>query len=184
MEDWELARIRESDDTGPEVRAQIAERGFVLFKLGGDFELIASELQTLESGEFELGTAPSLEEHPVHLGLGASMLREPPMTDEAWYEAYGARHEADGLEGRLLTMYTFARAWGSWEMHPKGSELVLCTAGEMTLVQELDGVETRTFLSAGRYAINQPGVWHTVDVVGSATAVFITSGVGTQHRPR
>jgi len=39
-------------------------------------------------------------------------------------------------------------------------------------------------LNAGQYAINAPGVWHTADVSGKATALFITAGMGTQHRPR
>jgi quercetin dioxygenase-like cupin family protein len=39
-------------------------------------------------------------------------------------------------------------------------------------------------LAAGDYAINPPGVWHTADVASPATVLFITSGVGTQHRPR
>jgi hypothetical protein len=30
----------------------------------------------------------------------------------------------------------------------------------------------------------EPGTWHTADVAGAATAVFITAGLGTQHRPR
>ena len=36
----------------------------------------------------------------------------------------------------------------------------------------------------GEYVINAPGVWHTADVEGSATALFITAGAGTEHRPR
>jgi hypothetical protein len=36
----------------------------------------------------------------------------------------------------------------------------------------------------GEYAINLPGVWHTADVDGEVTALFITAGMGTQHRPR
>ena len=45
--------------------------------------------------------------------------------------------------------------------------------------------EPRTIvLRAGEYAINPRGVWHTADVAGHATAVFITAGQGTEHRPR
>jgi quercetin dioxygenase-like cupin family protein len=69
-------------------------------------------------------------------------------------------------------------------MHPQGSEVVLCTAGEITLVQEIDGRHVRTTLRPGEYAINAPGVWHTADVEHEATAVFITAGIGTQNRPR
>jgi quercetin dioxygenase-like cupin family protein len=61
---------------------------------------------------------------------------------------------------------------------------VLCTEGELTLVQEIGGKEVRTTLRPGEYAINEPGVWHTADVDGRATGVFITAGVGTEVRPR
>ena len=55
----------------------------------------------------------------------------------------------------------------------------------MVLTQEFpDGRLETTSLAAGEYAINPPGVWHIADVAESATAVFITSGEGTEHRPR
>lgn len=125
-----------------------------------------------------------LSEHPVHLGLGATAESQPRFTGMAWYEGYGARHASDGREGRLVSMHVFDASWDSWEMHPEGSEVVLCTEGEMSLVQEIDGREVRTTLRAGEYAINEPGVWHTADVEEHATAVFITAGLGTEHRKR
>lgn len=103
----------------------------------------------------------------------------------AWYEGYGARHGADGAEGRLVSQYEFTESWNSWEMHPAGTEVVICTAGTMVLMQEFaDGRLERITLGQGEYAINPPRVWHTADVSASATAIFITSGEGTQHRPR
>jgi quercetin dioxygenase-like cupin family protein len=55
----------------------------------------------------------------------------------------------------------------------------------MTLHQEMaDGSTATVTLRPGEYAINPPGAWHTADIAGSATAVFITAGLGTQHRPR
>jgi quercetin dioxygenase-like cupin family protein len=126
----------------------------------------------------------TLSEKPVHLGLGATVVSEPEFTGMDWYEAYGARHAGDGAEGRLVSMFTSEASWTTWEMHPQGGELVLCTMGEMTLVQEIDGREARTTIKAGEYAINPPGVWHTADVDRAATALFITAGLGTQHRPR
>lgn len=128
-----------------------------------------------------------LSDHPVHLGLGATATSEPEFTgDLAWYEGYVARHAADGAEGRLVSLHTFDAPWDMWEVHPRGAEVVVCTAGELTLVQEVDGREVRTTLRPGEYAINPPGTWHTADVAPSATAtaLFITAGVGTQHRPR
>lgn len=128
---------------------------------------------------------PVLSECPIHLGLGATAIVQPPFTGMDWYAGYGTRNGGDGAEGRLVSMHTFTESWDSWEMHPAGSEVVLCTAGAMTLVQEdPQGRVTRTTITAGEYAINRPGVWHTADIEGEATAVFITSGFGTEHRPR
>src|SRR5690606_26337761 len=117
-------------------------------------------------------------------GLGATAVVEPEFTGMEWYADYAARHASDGNEGRLVSMYTFTEPWDAWEMHPNGAEVVVCTAGEITLLQERDGGEVRTTLRAGEYAINEPGTWHTADIAQSATALFITSGLGTQHRPR
>ena len=127
-----------------------------------------------------------LAESFVHLGLGATAVPQPPFEGGMdWYEAYGARHGADGREGRLVSQHSFTEGWDSWEMHPLGEEVVICTAGEMVLTQEFpDGRRETVTLGAGEYAINPPGVWHIADVEDRATAIFITAGEGTQHRPR
>lgn len=126
----------------------------------------------------------SLETFPIHLGRGATAVREPEFTGMDWYAGYGARHAADGAEGRLVSMYTFNEPWTSWEMHPAGDEVVVCTAGRITLHQEIDGNVRTVTLAAGEAAINPPGVWHTADVDGLCTALFITAGEGTQVRQR
>jgi hypothetical protein len=124
--------------------------------------------------------------HPIHIGLGAMASVEPRFTGGMdWYDGYVTRHAADGAEGRLVGMYTFTEPWTMWEMHPLGCEVVLCVEGAMTLHQQsADGSVRSVLLSAGQYAINAPGVWHTADVDGKATALFITAGMGTQQRPR
>jgi quercetin dioxygenase-like cupin family protein len=82
-------------------------------------------------------------------------------------------------------MYRFTGDWDSWEVHPHGSEVVLCVAGSITLHQEkADGSRATVTLTPGQYAINEPGTWHTADVEEEATALFITAGMGTEHRPR
>lgn len=124
--------------------------------------------------------------HPVYLGAGATAVAQPEFTgDGRWYEAYSQRHAADGKEGPLVSMFTFDKPWDMWEMHPHGSEVVLCTAGTITLHQaRADGSRRTVTLNAGEYAINEPGTWHTADVDDEATAIFITAGLGTTHRPR
>ncbi len=128
---------------------------------------------------------PNLHEHPIHLGLGATAVVQPTFTGGMdWYLAYGQRHGGDGPEGRLVALHTFSEPWTSWEMHPKGAEVVVCTDGQITLIQDIDGEHRATTLNKGEYAINPPGVWHTADVSAPATALFITAGEGTQHRDR
>jgi mannose-6-phosphate isomerase-like protein (cupin superfamily) len=128
----------------------------------------------------------SLNKFPIHLGLGASAVTQPEFTGEMqWYEGYGQRHSNDGTEGRLVSMHTFTESWDVWEMHPRGTEVVLCTSGSITMHQEYpDGTTKVATINAGEYVVNDPGVWHTADVTAGATAVFITAGEGTEHRSR
>ena len=96
-----------------------------------------------------------LSEQMVHLGLGATAVPQPPFTGFDWYEGYGARHAADGREGRLLSMHTFEAPWSSWEMHPEGTEVVLCTEGEITLAGTIPVTSTaevqRTKVAGRKY---------------------------------
>jgi hypothetical protein len=131
-------------------------------------------------------TGTDIVTHPIHLGRGANAEVEPPFTGSMdWYEAYVSRHVDDGAEGRLVSVHSFEKSWDAWEMHPNGSEVVLCTAGAFTLHQQrADGTAASISLRAGQYAINEPGTWHTADVEAPVTALFITAGWGTQHRSR
>lgn len=127
-----------------------------------------------------------LAAHPIHLGPRADAGVEPAFTgDPAWFEAYTDRHAAEGADVRLVMQFSFDESWANWEVHPNGHEVVLCLSGEMLLHQEHpDGARAQVTLQAGQYAINDPGVWHTVDISGPTTGLFITAGLGTQHRPR
>jgi hypothetical protein len=130
-------------------------------------------------------TVFDLTDQPLHLGLGATAIPQPSYTGGMqWYESYGSRHGGDGAEGRLVAVHTFHESWTSWEMHPLGDEVVVCLAGRITLHQEKDGEVHTVTLEPMQGVINAPGVWHTADVSGAATALFITAGMGTQHRPR
>jgi quercetin dioxygenase-like cupin family protein len=129
---------------------------------------------------------PNLQTNPLHLGLGATAIVQPNFTGEPdWYRDYSDRNQGDGAEGRLVTLHSFSESWGSWEMHPAGSEVVVCVDGYFTVIQEMpDGALNSVTLNPGDYVINHPGVWHTADIAGQATALFITAGLGTEHRPR
>ncbi|MBO9575567.1 MAG: cupin domain-containing protein [Sphingobium sp.] len=131
-------------------------------------------------------SAKSLNQFPVHLGLGGAMTSEPEFgRDMNWYMDYAGRHASDGADGRLVCVLDFTEDWKGWERHPAGGELVYCIAGTMTLHQEMeDGSIVTTRLLPGQYAINPPGIWHTADIEGEAQALFITAGMGTENRPR
>jgi mannose-6-phosphate isomerase-like protein (cupin superfamily) len=146
--------------------------------------MLAGPLAMLSTLGYSLAM-PNLAANFVHLGLGAAASVEPPFSGLEWYSDYAARHSADGNEGRLVSWHTFSESWSSWEMHPAGAEVVICVSGRLTLVQELsDGRIERAAVGPGDYVINPPGVWHTADVDGECTALFITAGAGTEHRPR
>lgn len=126
-----------------------------------------------------------LRTHPVHLGLGARVVPQPAFAGMPWYEAYSARTLGDGAEGRLVSLYEFSESWDTWEMHPAGEELVVCLAGSITILQEyLDGSFHSQALQPYEYAVNPAGTWHTADLQGTATVLFVTAGAGTRHRPR
>jgi quercetin dioxygenase-like cupin family protein len=130
-------------------------------------------------------TARALDRFPIHLGRGGTADPQPEFDGPAWYEAYSERTAADGADGRLVSLFSFAESWTSWEMHPAGDEVVVCLSGTTTLHQQLpDGSFRSIVLNAGEYAINPPGTWHTADADGPVTALFITTGEGTVHRPR
>src|SRR5688572_3487182 len=133
----------------------------------------------MTDGAFDLDTTF------VHLGHGA---RATPLPDFSWspeyLAAYDERFAADGDEGRLVMLGEGDESWNTWERHPAGEELVLLISGKVELVQEVDGVERRVALTAGRAMVNPPGVWHTADVIEPGRALFITPGRGTEHRPR
>ncbi len=134
-----------------------------------------------------MSTGPTLrlDQVPVHLGPGATVIPQDPFTGAMdWYVRYGERNAGDGIEGRLVIMHTFTESWDSWEMHPNGQELVVCTDGVITAHQEIDGDVRTATLGAGDAIINPAGVWHTADITGTATALFVTAGMGTENRPR
>lgn len=125
-----------------------------------------------------------LSRFPVHLGLGARVLRQPELGEASWFGTYGERTRDDGAEGRLVTIHSFSEPWDTWEMHPEGDELVVCLAGCIVFHQEIDGAVRTMTLEPRQAVVNPAGVWHTADVSAEATALFITSGVGSENRSR
>jgi quercetin dioxygenase-like cupin family protein len=122
---------------------------------------------------------------PLHLGLGS---RARPIEGFAFdpevLQAYGAAVADDGREGRLLLVIDEEGPGDHWERHPAGDEVIVCIAGTVTVVREARGTTEEVVLGAGEATVNPAGIWHAVDVDGSARILTITAGLGTEHRPR
>ena len=120
----------------------------------------------------------------VHLGRrpSATPLRDFTFTPDCLAH-YAARFAEDGKDGRLVCVLEQANTWDSWERHPAGEEVVYLISGRVDLVQELEGTEHVIELHAGEAAVNPANTWHTARVYEPGWALFITPGLGTEHRP-
>ncbi len=120
----------------------------------------------------------------VHLGRGSTATELPEFSWEPGHLAeYVSRFESDGDDGRLVCITPQERTWDTWERHPAGEELVVLLSGRIDVVQDVDGVATTTPLRPGQAVVNPRGVWHRSVVHEPGSALFVTPGRGTEHRP-
>ena len=84
---------------------------------------------------------------------------------------------------QLVAIHEFSDDWGSWEVHPKGDEIVVLLSGEATFVLDVDGQHQEITLSKqGDYGVVPKNTWHTAKVNTPTTVLFITPGEGTDHK--
>jgi mannose-6-phosphate isomerase-like protein (cupin superfamily) len=87
-------------------------------------------------------------------------------------------------EGRLMTAFTFAEPWATWERHLAGEELVLLLSGVVDMVLESPaGEQVVRLVRPGEFVLVPAGVWHTARTATQTTMLFLTPGRGTEHRP-
>ena len=93
--------------------------------------------------------------------------------------------EFDGFKGcSLVAHHTFTEAWGTWEMHPKGDEIVCLLEGDIDFILWVDGTEQPVRVSEPGSCIVVPkGVWHTARPRAPTSMLFVTPGEGTAHAP-
>jgi quercetin dioxygenase-like cupin family protein len=85
----------------------------------------------------------------------------------------------------LVSCFSFADNWPTWERHPAGDEIVILVTGAVTLHLALESGEKRITLDApGAYAVVPQGVWHTASTDAPTTMFFVTPGAGTENRER
>ncbi|WP_339411286.1 hypothetical protein [Pseudomonas sp. EA_35y_Pfl2_R5] len=105
------------------------------------------------------------------------------VTEQFWSDIVsGARPELN--QGRLMSAFSFAQDWPSWERHPAGEELVMLLSGSALLLLEEASGESEVLLdTVGSYVLVPKGVWHTAKTTQATTLLFLTPGAGTEHRP-
>lgn len=83
----------------------------------------------------------------------------------------------------LISQHHFTESWPSWEVHPRGDEVVTLLAGRATMVLETAGGEQAVALDTpGDYVVVPRNTWHTARVDEPCTLMFFTPGEGTDHR--
>ena len=86
--------------------------------------------------------------------------RPIPVTPDFW-ERLGSG--ALTFEGRMVSAHRMSADWGHWEMHPRGEELLILTAGAIDLILDEAGGERRIRLEDRAGFIIPRGVWHRAD---------------------
>lgn len=106
-----------------------------------------------------------------------------PVDGAFWQDLAAGKHAALD-RGRLMTAFSFAEPWATWERHPAGEELGLLLSGAATLVlDQADGTHAIELTAPGAYVLIPINVWHTARTTAPCTMLFLTPGAGTEHRP-
>jgi uncharacterized cupin superfamily protein len=68
-----------------------------------------------------------------------------------------------------------------WDCHRGGDEMVIVISGVALFIQEIDGAQVRTRVTAGQAMLNPAGTWHTADVEEPFAAGYATGWVPSPH---
>jgi mannose-6-phosphate isomerase-like protein (cupin superfamily) len=117
--------------------------------------------------------------HYVHLGPdGASTTIAG---GEKFWSLPPAALEKVG-QGWLVSEFESAADWSMWEMHPQGDEFVYLLSGQVTMILERGAAQESIELQERQAFVIPKGVWHTAKVMAPSRMLFVTRGIGTQHR--
>ncbi|MBN1237267.1 MAG: cupin domain-containing protein [Gammaproteobacteria bacterium] len=126
---------------------------------------------------------------PLHLDSTYLRLRndasiEPLPVDDTFWERLTSGRYGSFHHEYLVTSYTFDADWTTWEMHPKGDEIVCLLSGSVTLLLDRNGEAGEVRLNVpGAYAVVPAGTWHTAKVEAPSRMLFVTAGEDTRTRP-
>ena len=114
--------------------------------------------------------------------LGPSLTVTPVPVTPTIYQELDERF--DGFKGHVLVAtHEFRESWPSWEIHPKGDELVVLLSGEAEMVlDEKGGKRVARLSKPGDYVVVPRGTWHTAHVSVPTRMLFVTPGEGTENK--
>lgn len=116
--------------------------------------------------------------------LTPRMTVEIPRAAEGMAFFQSLLEDFDGFRNHaLIAEFTLNGDADHWEIHPQGDEFIYLLEGAATVIlRPGDGRENTIPLTApGDYTVVPKGVWHSIRCPGSARALFITPGEGTDH---
>ena len=85
--------------------------------------------------------------------------------------------------GYLVGAFHMRERMSHWERHPAGDEVICLLSGRADFILEEPGGERVIALSGRETCIVPKGVWHRIVVHEPSDLLFITYGLGTEHKP-
>ncbi|MFZ6655858.1 cupin domain-containing protein [Undibacterium sp. TJN19] len=83
----------------------------------------------------------------------------------------------------LISEFSCESDWPSWEMHPHADEFVYLLSGTADFLLEEGDEVKRISMQPGAAVLVPKGRWHTAKVHAPSRMLFMTMGLGTEHRP-
>lgn len=88
-----------------------------------------------------------------------------------------------GEPGYLVAAFHMREDTAHWERHPAGDEVICLMSGRVDFVLEEPYGERVIALQGRQSCVVPKGIWHRIIVREPSDVLFITFGIGTEHRP-
>jgi len=95
----------------------------------------------------------------------------------------GALYLRAAAPGWLMGIFEMTGNSSTWEMHPRGGEVLTLLSGALTVVFDEPAGERRVALLPGQTCLVPQGTWHRFEVQAPGRLLAVTYGAGTEHRP-
>ena len=101
-----------------------------------------------------------------------------PVTDNFYQELDQAFGNFKGHN--LVAVHEFEDSWPTWEMHPRGDEIICLISGDIEFALRRGGEDTTVRLDQpGNMIVVPKAVWHTARPKSRSRLIFMTPGEGT-----